>query len=63
MEEYLPEQPPQHVPENSRGTADSAREELRELKRQLLLEQLAKKNALLQVDKSHKERAQKPEGD
>jgi hypothetical protein len=63
MEEHIPEQPPEHVAENTRGTADSAREELRELKRPLLLEQLAKRNSPSQMAKPAEESDEKGDGD
>ncbi len=43
MDEYTPEQPPEDPPEGTQGTLESGRKELRRLKRQLLLEKLAKR--------------------
>jgi hypothetical protein len=43
MDEYIPEQAPEDPPDGTQGTLESGRKELRSLKRQLLLEQLAKR--------------------
>jgi len=57
MDEYIPEQPPEDPPEGTQGTLESGRKELRRLKRQLLLEQVAKRKTAPEAERTEESKS------
>jgi hypothetical protein len=59
--ESTPEVEPEHVKETSHGAVESARQELRELKRTLLLSKLREMKELSSADTEDPPRRRRPE--